>query len=186
MSTAGQAGSARHPALVLLTPKSRECPTAGAGAPSAGRRNGNVVKPGGGATRHTRAWSANVPAIVADCRRLRSRRSGIEGAGRQPSAAKLGRPRPLGSGQRRPTTTTRRTCPPPLSSENTGRQDPRQDRGQEDTCEEAKNFDHSRDRRPRPLRSVTAIQRCNRFMPLTHPFATGCVPSTAHAPSRQY
>jgi len=32
---------------------------------------GSVVKAGGGAARHTRAWSVGAPAVVADCRRLR-------------------------------------------------------------------------------------------------------------------
>jgi hypothetical protein len=32
---------------------------------------GSVAEDGGGAARHTRAWSADAPAVVADCRRLR-------------------------------------------------------------------------------------------------------------------
>src|SRR5690606_37263514 len=33
-----------------------------------------VAEASGGTARHTRAWSASAPAIVADCRRLRLRR----------------------------------------------------------------------------------------------------------------
>ncbi|GAB2923999.1 hypothetical protein GCM10027075_25010 [Streptomyces heilongjiangensis] len=32
--------------------------------------SGSVAEAGGGAARHTRAWSAGAPAVVADCRRL--------------------------------------------------------------------------------------------------------------------
>lgn len=32
---------------------------------------GSVAEAGGGAARHTRAWSADAPTVVADCRRLR-------------------------------------------------------------------------------------------------------------------
>lgn len=31
----------------------------------------NVAEAGGGAARHTRAWSVGAPAVMADCRRLR-------------------------------------------------------------------------------------------------------------------
>ncbi len=44
----------------------------------------------------------------------------------------LGRPRTLNGGQQRPTTTTRRTSPHRLTSENPAHQDPRQDPGQEE------------------------------------------------------
>lgn len=48
------------------------------------------------------------------------------------SGPSLGRPRLLDSGQGRPTTTTKRTTPPPLTSKNPAHQDPRQDPGQEE------------------------------------------------------
>jgi hypothetical protein len=47
-----------------------------AGAACTGRRHGSVAEAGGGAARHTRAWSVSAPAVVADCRRLRFRPSG--------------------------------------------------------------------------------------------------------------
>lgn len=46
----------------------------------------------------------------------------------------LGRPRTLNGGQQRPTTTTRRTSPHRLTSENPAHQDPRQDPGQEEVA----------------------------------------------------
>lgn len=44
-----------------------------ADATSSGRlhQTSSLAEAGGGAARHTRAWSAGAPAVVADCRRLR-------------------------------------------------------------------------------------------------------------------
>jgi hypothetical protein len=63
---------------------------------------GNAVEAGGSAARHTRAWSVDAPAVVADCRRLRFRR-GVAEAFAVAECGKagpfLGRPRSLDSGQ---------------------------------------------------------------------------------------
>lgn len=57
----------------MLDPRSASgavCPSARRGG--AGRQQrGSVAEAGGGAARHTRAWSVGAPAIVADCRWLR-------------------------------------------------------------------------------------------------------------------
>jgi hypothetical protein len=55
-----------------------EMPLASQAEGSAGRRRqalavetGSLAEAGGGAARHTRAWSVGAPAIVAGCRQLR-------------------------------------------------------------------------------------------------------------------
>lgn len=42
-----------------------------AGCSGRRRKPSSVAEAGGGAARHTRAWSVDAPAVVADCRRLR-------------------------------------------------------------------------------------------------------------------
>lgn len=78
--------------------------------------------------------------VQSAVQRYRSAPATLDRGGASVAGPSLGRPRPLGSGQRRPTSTIRRTSPPLLTSEDPAHQDPRQDPGQEEVGSSAQSL----------------------------------------------